>query len=60
MSMGNPDGVTPSTSWTSCGGVAADRHHGYSVSKGIPRLRTRDLQLVQSRFGVSWTRIPRP
>ena len=53
MSMGNPDGVTPSTSWTSWS-KASQRidTHGYSVSKGIPRLRRAICNWYQSRFGV--------
>ena len=54
MSMGNPDGVTPKHIVDKL--VEASQRidtHGYSVSKGIPRLRRAICNWYQSRFGVS-------
>ncbi|MGH8248799.1 MAG: alanine transaminase [Gammaproteobacteria bacterium] len=53
MSMGNPDGVTPAHIVDKLV-EAAQRNdtHGYSVSKGIPRLRRAICTWYQTRFGV--------
>src|SRR5258708_5264347 len=54
MSMGNPDGVTPKHIVDKL--VEASQRidtHGYSVSKGIPRLRRAICNWYQSRFGVT-------
>ncbi|HZP92291.1 MAG TPA: alanine transaminase [Burkholderiales bacterium] len=54
MSMGNPDGVTPRHIVDKLV-EAAQRNdtHGYSVSKGIPRLRRAICNWYQGRFGVA-------
>ena len=54
MSMGNPDGVTPKHIVDKLV-EAAQRNdtHGYSVSKGIPRLRRAICSWYQARFGVT-------
>ncbi len=55
MSMGNPDGPTPSHIVDKL--VEAARRldtHGYSVSKGIPRLRRAICNWYQSRYGVTF------
>ena len=53
MSMGNPDGVTPKHIVDKLV-EAAQRNdtHGYSMSKGIPRLRRAVCNWYQSRYGV--------
>ena len=53
MSMGNPDGVTPKHIVDKLL-EAAQRNdtHGYSMSKGIPRLRRAICNWYQSRFDV--------
>src|SRR3954469_17452672 len=53
MSMGNPDGVTPKHIVDKLV-EAAQRNdtHGYSMSKGIPRLRRAICNWYQARFGV--------
>ena len=53
MSMGNPDGVTPKHIVEKLV-EAAQRNdtHGYSTSKGIPRLRRAICNWYQTRFGV--------
>jgi len=54
MSMGNPDGMTPKHIVDKL--VEASKRidtHGYSVSKGIPRLRRAICNWYQSRFGVT-------
>ena len=53
MSMGNPDGPTPPHIVDKLV-EAAQRldTHGYSVSKGIPRLRRAICNWYQSRYGV--------
>jgi alanine-synthesizing transaminase len=55
MSMGNPDGRTPQHILDKLV-EAAQRPdtHGYSVSKGIPRLRKAICDWYQRRFGVSF------
>jgi alanine-synthesizing transaminase len=55
MSMGNPDGVTPRHIVDKLV-EAAQRNdtHGYSMSKGIPRLRRAICNWYQARFGVSF------
>jgi alanine-synthesizing transaminase len=55
MSMGNPDGVTPAHIVDKLV-EAAKRNdtHGYSVSKGIPRLRRAICNWYQTRFGVQF------
>lgn len=55
MSMGNPDGVTPRHIVDKLV-EAAQRNdtHGYSVSKGIPRLRRAICNWYQTRFGVEF------
>jgi len=53
MSMGNPDGVTPVHIVDKLVEAAKrDDTHGYSVSKGIPRLRRAICNWYQTRFGV--------
>ena len=55
MSMGNPDGATPQHIVDKL--VEASRRpstHGYSVSKGIPRLRKAICDWYQRRFGVEF------
>ncbi len=55
MSMGNPDGPTPAHIVDKL--VEASKRpdtHGYSVSKGIPRLRRAICNWYQSRYGVSF------
>src|SRR3954466_463937 len=54
MSMGNPDGVTPKHIVDKLV-EAAQRNdtHGYSMSKGIPRLRRAICNWYQARFGVT-------
>jgi len=55
MSMGNPDGPTPKHIVDKLV-EAAQRPdtHGYSVSKGIPRLRRAITGWYQSRYGVDF------
>ncbi|MFZ9177348.1 MAG: alanine transaminase, partial [Burkholderiaceae bacterium] len=54
MSMGNPDGPTPPHIVEKLVEVAQKEHtHGYSVSKGIPRLRKAITNWYQSHYGVS-------
>ena len=54
MSMGNPDGPTPPHIVEKLVEVAEKEHtHGYSVSKGIPRLRKAIATWYQNRYGVS-------
>jgi alanine-synthesizing transaminase len=53
MSMGNPDGATPQHIVDKL--VEASQRpdtHGYSISKGIPRLRKAICNWYQSRYGV--------
>ena len=55
MSMGNPDGPTPAHIVDKL--VEAAKRldtHGYSVSKGIPRLRRAICNWYQSRYGVTF------
>ncbi len=55
MSMGNPDGPTPAHIVEKL--VEASKRpntHGYSVSKGIPRLRKAICDWYQRRYGVSF------
>jgi len=55
MSMGNPDGPTPAHIVDKL--VEASKRpntHGYSVSKGIPRLRKAICDWYQRRYGVSF------
>ena len=54
LSMGNPDGATPPHIVAKLT-EAAQRPdtHGYSVSKGIPRLRRAISHWYQDRYGVS-------
>ena len=55
MSMGNPDGPTPPHIVEKL--VEAAKRldtHGYSVSKGIPRLRRAICNWYQSRYGVTF------
>ncbi|MEO8936530.1 MAG: alanine transaminase [Burkholderiaceae bacterium] len=55
MSMGNPDGPTPQHIVDKL--VEAAKRpdtHGYSVSKGIPRLRRAICNWYQSRYGVTF------
>ena len=55
MSMGNPDGPTPAHIVDKLVEVAKREHtHGYSVSKGIPRLRRAICGWYRSRFGVEF------
>lgn len=54
MSMGNPDGPTPQHIVDKLIEVASrDDTHGYSVSKGIPRLRRAISSWYGRRYGVS-------
>ncbi len=55
MSMGNPDGPTPKHIVAKLLEAAqrADTH-GYSVSKGIPRLRRAICGWYQRRYGVEF------
>jgi len=53
MSMGNPDGPTPSHIVEKLVETATKEHtHGYSVSKGIPRLRRAICNWYKTRFDV--------
>ncbi|MCQ4295025.1 alanine transaminase [Pseudomonas stutzeri] len=53
LSMGNPDGATPPHIVTKlCEVAQRDDTHGYSSSKGIPRLRRTITQWYQSRYDV--------
>jgi alanine-synthesizing transaminase len=53
MSMGNPDGPTPAHIVEKLVEVAnRENTHGYSVSKGIPRLRRAIAGWYQRRYGV--------
>jgi alanine-synthesizing transaminase len=53
MSMGNPDGPTPPHIVEKLVEVAQKEHtHGYSVSKGIPRLRKAITNWYQGHYGV--------
>ena len=55
MSMGNPDGPTPQHIVDKL--VEASKRpntHGYSVSKGIPRLRKAICDWYQRRYGVTF------
>jgi alanine-synthesizing transaminase len=53
MSMGNPDGATPPHIVDKLVEVATrDDTHGYSVSKGIPRLRKAICDWYQRRYAV--------
>jgi alanine-synthesizing transaminase len=55
MSMGNPDGPTPAHIVDKLVEVAQRQDtHGYSVSKGIPRLRRAIAQWYGSRYGVEF------
>ncbi|MBI2960498.1 MAG: alanine transaminase [Betaproteobacteria bacterium] len=55
MSMGNPDGPTPRHIVEKLIEVAQREHtHGYSVSKGIPRLRRAVCGWYQRRFGIEF------
>src|SRR5512147_1511110 len=54
MSMGNPDGATPAHIVAKLAEVAARPDtHGYSASKGIPRLRRAISHWYQRRYGVA-------
>lgn len=54
MSMGNPDGVTPAHIVDKLVEVARrEDTHGYSVSKGIPRLRKAISDWYQRRYSVA-------
>jgi len=55
MSMGNPDGPTPPHIVDKLVEAAKRQDtHGYSVSKGIPRLRRAICNWYQSRYGVTF------
>ncbi|MCB5362157.1 alanine transaminase [Pusillimonas sp. CC-YST705] len=55
MSMGNPDGPTPKHIVDKLVEVATrEDTHGYSVSKGIPRLRRAITGWYEKRYGVSF------
>jgi alanine-synthesizing transaminase len=55
MSMGNPDGPTPRHIVDKLVEAAQRQDtHGYSVSKGIPRLRRAITQWYAARYGVSF------
>lgn len=54
MSMGNPDGATPAHIVAKLNEAALRPDtHGYSASKGIPRLRRAISHWYQSRYGVA-------
>lgn len=53
MSMGNPDGATPNHIVEKLvEAVGRDDTHGYSMSKGIPRLRRAICNWYAARYGV--------
>jgi len=55
MSMGNPDGPTPAPIVDKLVEAATrPTTHGYSVSKGIPRLRKAIIDWYQRRYDVSF------
>ncbi|WP_345797649.1 alanine transaminase [Castellaniella sp. MT123] len=55
MSMGNPDGPTPKHIVEKLVEVAQrENTHGYSVSKGIPRLRRAITGWYERRYGVEF------
>jgi len=55
MSMGNPDGPTPKHIVDKLVEASQREHtHGYSVSKGIPRLRKAICGWYQRRYGVEF------
>jgi alanine-synthesizing transaminase len=55
MSMGNPDGPTPAPIVEKLVEAASrPTTHGYSVSKGIPRLRKAIVDWYQRRYDVSF------
>ncbi|CAM5777986.1 alanine transaminase [Castellaniella caeni] len=55
MSMGNPDGPTPKHIVNKLVEVAQrENTHGYSVSKGIPRLRRAITGWYERRYGVQF------
>ncbi len=55
LSMGNPDGPTPQHIVDKLVEAAQRQDtHGYSVSKGIPRLRKAICDWYQRRYGVSF------
>ncbi|HEU0200918.1 MAG TPA: aminotransferase class I/II-fold pyridoxal phosphate-dependent enzyme, partial [Burkholderiaceae bacterium] len=55
MSMGNPDGPTPKHIVDKLVEAAQRPNtHGYSVSKGIPRLRRAIANWYQARYGVEF------
>ena len=55
MSMGNPDGPTPKHIVAKLVEAAQRQDtHGYSVSKGIPRLRRAITQWYATRYGVEF------
>jgi len=55
MSMGNPDGPTPRHIVDKLVEAAQREHtHGYSVSKGIPRLRRAICGWYERRYGVAF------
>jgi alanine-synthesizing transaminase len=55
MSMGNPDGPTPRHIVDKLlEAVQRPDTHGYSVSKGIPRLRRAITNWYQTRYGVAF------
>jgi alanine-synthesizing transaminase len=55
LSMGNPDGPTPKHIVDKLVEAAQrDDTHGYSVSKGIPRLRKAICDWYQRRYGVDF------
>jgi alanine-synthesizing transaminase len=57
MSMGNPDGATPAHIVAKLTEVAQRPDtHGYSASKGIPRLRRAISHWYRDRYG--WTSTP--
>jgi alanine-synthesizing transaminase len=55
MSMGNPDGATPPHIVAKLVEIAQKPHtHGYSASKGIPRLRRAITHWYKSRYDVGF------
>ena len=62
LSMGNPDGPTPQHIVDKLVEATAQREdtHGYSVSKGIPRLRKAICDWYQRRYDVDFDPRARP
>src|SRR5271170_730709 len=53
LGMGNPDGATPRAVVSKLVEAARNpRNHRYSLSKGIPRLRTEIVNRYRANYGV--------